>query len=159
MAADDARFEGIVLGVGNPLLDISADVGQELLDKYGLKLNNAVLAEPAHLPLYRELVDNFKVSYIAGGATQNSIRVCQVRVCAAAVAMCVLRCVCMCVCVPPARAVDAAKAARHDLHRLRGQGPLRRGAARRRRRRQRARVLPRGRRDAHRHLRLPHQRP
>ena len=62
---------------GNPLLDISADVGQDLLDKYGLKLNNAILAEAAHLPLYAELVAKYPVQYIAGGATQNSIRVAQ----------------------------------------------------------------------------------
>lgn len=47
------------------------------MDKYGLKLNNAILAEPQHLPLYAELVSGFPVEYIAGGATQNSIRVAQ----------------------------------------------------------------------------------
>jgi adenosine kinase len=62
---------------GNPLLDISASVPQALLDKYGLKLNNAILAEAAHLPLYSELVSGFPVEYIAGGATQNSVRVAQ----------------------------------------------------------------------------------
>lgn len=49
----------------------------ELLEKYDLKLNNAILAEEKHLPLYQELVDNYAVQYIAGGATQNSIRVAQ----------------------------------------------------------------------------------
>ncbi len=42
-----------------------------------MKLNNAILAEPQHLPLYKELVDNYAVTYIAGGATQNTIRVAQ----------------------------------------------------------------------------------
>jgi len=32
------------------------------------------LAEPKHLPLYDELVKNYKVEYIAGGAAQNAIR-------------------------------------------------------------------------------------
>lgn len=63
--------------MGNPLLDISADVPMELLAKYGVTLNNAILAEASHLPLYKELVDTYQVSYIAGGATQNSIRVAQ----------------------------------------------------------------------------------
>jgi len=40
-------------------------------------LNNAILAEEKHLPLYKELIENHKVDYIAGGATQNSIRVAQ----------------------------------------------------------------------------------
>lgn len=70
-------FEGVVLGMGNPLLDITADVKQEFLDKYKLKLNNAILAEEPHMPIYKDLVDNFDVEYTAGGATQNTIRICQ----------------------------------------------------------------------------------
>jgi adenosine kinase len=42
-----------------------------------VQLNNAILAEEKHIPLYQELVDSFEVKYIAGGATQNSIRVAQ----------------------------------------------------------------------------------
>ncbi len=45
--------------------------------RYGLGLNNAILAEEKHLPLYSELVHNYDVVYIAGGATQNTIRVAQ----------------------------------------------------------------------------------
>ena len=63
--------------MGNPLLDISAVVPTEFLDKYDLKLNNAVLAEEKHAPMYDDMVKNFDVEYIAGGATQNSIRVAQ----------------------------------------------------------------------------------
>lgn len=70
-------FLGYILGAGNPLLDISAVVEQELLDRYKLKLNNATLAEPKDLPLFDELVAKYKVEYIAGGATLNSIRVAQ----------------------------------------------------------------------------------
>lgn len=68
-----------LLGMGNPLLDISVECEMDLLDKYGLKLNNAILASPSHLPLYQELLDRFPstVQFIAGGATQNSIRVAQ----------------------------------------------------------------------------------
>lgn len=70
-------MEGVLLGLGNPLLDISADVPLSLLNKYDVKLNNAILAEAQHMPIYKELIDNFPVQYIAGGATQNSIRVAQ----------------------------------------------------------------------------------
>ncbi|KAJ7333616.1 hypothetical protein OS493_017159 [Desmophyllum pertusum] len=69
--------EGIVLGMGNPLLDISATVDKDFLDKYGLEANNAILAEDKHKPIYKEMVDKFNVEYIPGGATQNSIRVAQ----------------------------------------------------------------------------------
>jgi len=65
------------MGMGNPLLDISANVPQEFLDKYDVKLDTAILAEEKHMPLYKELVDNYPVQYIAGGATQNACRVAQ----------------------------------------------------------------------------------
>jgi len=66
-----------ILGFGNPLLDISAVVEQDVLDKWGVELNNAILAEDKHKPLYAELAQTHPVEYIAGGATQNSIRVAQ----------------------------------------------------------------------------------
>jgi len=66
-----------LLGMGNPLLDISAEVEPALLEKYGLKAGDAILAEDKHQPLFGELVKNPKVQYIAGGATQNTIRVAQ----------------------------------------------------------------------------------
>lgn len=65
----------LLLGCGNPLLDISAEgifpfalllrclrwpivvcrvraVPEEMLTKYEVKLNNAILAEPKHLPMF-----------------------------------------------------------------------------------------------------------
>ncbi|NP_001312423.1 adenosine kinase 2-like [Nicotiana tabacum] len=71
------EYEGILLGMGNPLLDISAVVDQDFLNKYDIKPNNAILAEEKHLPMYDELASKSNVEYIAGGATQNSIRVAQ----------------------------------------------------------------------------------
>lgn len=77
-----ANFEsggiaGVLLGMGNPLLDISAVVPSEFLEKYGVKLNDAILAEDKHAPMYEDMTKQFEVEYIAGGATQNSIRVAQ----------------------------------------------------------------------------------
>lgn len=63
--------------MGNPLLDISAVVPPEVLTKYGLVLNNAILAEPQHLAVYLELTENYQCEFIAGGATQNTMRVAQ----------------------------------------------------------------------------------
>eukprot|EP00928_Gymnodinium_smaydae_P072385 TRINITY_DN55759_c0_g1_i1.p1 TRINITY_DN55759_c0_g1~~TRINITY_DN55759_c0_g1_i1.p1 ORF type:complete len:499 (-),score=113.90 TRINITY_DN55759_c0_g1_i1:143-1522(-) len=63
--------------MGNPLLDISNNVGKETFEKYGLKNGDAILAEEKHQPLFKELADKEGVQYIAGGATQNSIRVAQ----------------------------------------------------------------------------------
>lgn len=67
----------VLLGMGNPLLDISAQVDQAFLDKYKLKLADQILAEEHHVPMYKELSEKSDVEYIAGGATQNSIRVAQ----------------------------------------------------------------------------------
>jgi len=69
--------KGLLLGMGNPLLDISAKVDQAMLDKYDLKGGNQILAEDKHKPLYDELKEIEGVEFIAGGATQNSIRVGQ----------------------------------------------------------------------------------
>jgi len=77
MADSSKVHEGCLLGVGNPLLDISANVDKSLLEKYDLKLATTTLAEEKHLPLYKELVANYAVEYIAGGATQNAMRVAQ----------------------------------------------------------------------------------
>ncbi|XP_034753882.1 adenosine kinase-like isoform X2 [Etheostoma cragini] len=66
-----------LFGMGNPLLDISAVVDKDFLDKYTLKPNDQILAEDKHKALFEELVKKFKVEYHAGGATQNSIKIAQ----------------------------------------------------------------------------------
>lgn len=63
-----------LFGIENPLLDISAVVDDKLLEKYNLKANDAILAEEKHSNLYNELVEKYKVVYIAGGAAQNTLR-------------------------------------------------------------------------------------
>uniref|UniRef100_A0A8C6U6R0 Adenosine kinase n=1 Tax=Neogobius melanostomus TaxID=47308 RepID=A0A8C6U6R0_9GOBI len=63
--------------MGNPLLDISAVVDKDFLDKYTLKPNDQILAEDKHKALFDELVKKFQVEYHAGGATQNSIKIAQ----------------------------------------------------------------------------------
>lgn len=74
--AEDLQ-EGLLLGMGNPLLDISATVDNEFLKKYDLKSNNAILAEEKHKPLYEELINLYKADFIAGGSVQNTMRVAQ----------------------------------------------------------------------------------
>lgn len=72
-----SSLEGVLVGLGNPLLDISANVTSDLVTKYELKIDNAIMAEAKHLPLYDELVATQQVDYFAGGATQNSMRAAQ----------------------------------------------------------------------------------
>ena len=52
--------EGILYGMGNPLLDLSADVPASMLEKYNLKPNDAILAEESHMPIYQELVSDYQ---------------------------------------------------------------------------------------------------
>lgn len=66
-----------LVGLGSPLLDISTEVTAEYMERYGVVPNNAILAEEKHVPMYKELVDNFNCDFIAGGASQNAIRAAQ----------------------------------------------------------------------------------
>ncbi|PPR05601.1 hypothetical protein CVT26_009122 [Gymnopilus dilepis] len=63
-----------VFCIGNPLLDMQVRNGEKLLEKYGLKANDAILAEEKHAPLYEEIVRDYEVTYVAGGASQNAAR-------------------------------------------------------------------------------------
>ncbi|KAL2814614.1 Ribokinase-like protein [Aspergillus granulosus] len=62
-----------LLCLENPLLDIQAVGDDALLEKYGLKANDAILAEDKHMGLYEELLKN-DAKLIAGGAAQNTAR-------------------------------------------------------------------------------------
>ena len=46
-----------------------------------IQANDAILAEDKHMPMYPEMSEMPGVDYIAGGATQNSMRVAQVMCC------------------------------------------------------------------------------
>lgn len=69
----------MLLGLGNPLLDISAATGDDFLKKYDLEPNNAILAGDKHMAMYEEMAKMTNVEYTAGGATQNAMRVAQVK--------------------------------------------------------------------------------
>ncbi|EEB11607.1 adenosine kinase, putative [Pediculus humanus corporis] len=66
-----------ILGVGNPLLDLTVNGDAELLKKYKLEANNAVLANMFQKSMYKHLMKNYNVQLSAGGSVQNSLRVCQ----------------------------------------------------------------------------------
>ncbi|EPQ29039.1 uncharacterized protein PFL1_03329 [Pseudozyma flocculosa PF-1] len=66
-----------LVAIGNPLLDMQIRNGEAVLEKYNLKANDAILAEPQHLSIYQHIVDNYEVTYVAGGAAQNAARCAQ----------------------------------------------------------------------------------
>ena len=47
------KLIGSLMGMGNPLLDISAEVPDSILEKYDVKMDNAILAEEKHVPIYK----------------------------------------------------------------------------------------------------------
>jgi adenosine kinase len=63
-----------IFGIGNPLLDMSVNVTEEFLEKYGIQKANASMASEKDLPLFDEIKSDPNIKYLAGGATQNSIR-------------------------------------------------------------------------------------
>ncbi|THH11605.1 hypothetical protein EW145_g529 [Phellinidium pouzarii] len=60
--------------LGNPLLDMQVTDGEQLLKKYKLNENDAILAGDDHAAIYDDLVQNYKLTYVAGGASQNAAR-------------------------------------------------------------------------------------
>lgn len=66
-----------LVALGNPLLDMQIRDGEAVLEKYGLKSNDAVLANEQQLSIYQYIVENYQVTYVAGGAAQNTARAVQ----------------------------------------------------------------------------------
>uniref|UniRef100_A0A0R3S132 Adenosine kinase n=1 Tax=Elaeophora elaphi TaxID=1147741 RepID=A0A0R3S132_9BILA len=69
--------EGIILGCGNPLLDMRVEVDREFLRKWNLEENDAIIADDERIPMFDELLESYDIIFTPGGATQNSLRVCQ----------------------------------------------------------------------------------
>ncbi|CAF3377594.1 unnamed protein product [Rotaria socialis] len=67
--------DGTIFGIGNPLLDIIAEVPISFLETYNLKANDAILATDAHKELNEHVLHDYpNHRFVAGGATQNSMR-------------------------------------------------------------------------------------
>ncbi|MCJ1416028.1 adenosine kinase [Xylographa parallela] len=63
-----------LLCLENPLLDIQGQGDAAMLEKYGLKANDAILAEDKHMDIFDDLLNNRDAKLIAGGAAQNTAR-------------------------------------------------------------------------------------
>lgn len=72
------KFEGVLVGMGQAVLEIQATVDQDLFDKYEVKLDPPDnLAEKKHMPLFEEVKKSYNHQLVAGGTTQSTIRVAQ----------------------------------------------------------------------------------
>uniref|UniRef100_A0A183C7P9 Adenosine kinase n=1 Tax=Globodera pallida TaxID=36090 RepID=A0A183C7P9_GLOPA len=71
----------ILVGLGSPLLDITANVGAEFLEKYGLEENGAVLIDEENkgtfMQTFNEVLALDSVTLLPGGSALNTIRVFQ----------------------------------------------------------------------------------
>ncbi len=68
------RFRSMI-AIGNPIVDISAEITQEILKLYNLHFGETVFANPSNEGFYKALEDMPQVTYIPGGSIQNTLRV------------------------------------------------------------------------------------
>jgi hypothetical protein len=73
---DSKKF---ILGLGNPIIDISAETDQETLNKFELAAGQTIFCNDKNLPFYEYLESKPEVTYIPGGSVTNSIRVTNVK--------------------------------------------------------------------------------
>ena len=72
---DKARLHSLI-AIGNPIVDISAEVDKENIQKYRLKWGETVFADESNIGFFSELESKPEVTYIPGGSIQNTLRVC-----------------------------------------------------------------------------------
>ena len=68
------RFRSLI-ALGNPIVDISAEIDKASLDKYHLRWGETVFADQNNVGFFQELENMAQVTYIPGGSIQNTLRV------------------------------------------------------------------------------------
>lgn len=71
---DRSRFHSLI-ALGNPIVDISAEVDKESIQKFRLKWGETVFADETNVGFFKELESKPQVTYIPGGSIQNTLRV------------------------------------------------------------------------------------
>jgi adenosine kinase len=69
-----------IIGLGNPIVDISATSDEETLKKYGLEFGRTVFTNDENVGFYDVLEAQSDVTYIPGGSVTNSIRITNVSI-------------------------------------------------------------------------------
>jgi adenosine kinase len=64
-----------IIAIGNPIIDITANLDKDSLQKYGLKWGETVFANPENVSFFIEIENKAEVTYIPGGSVQNTLRV------------------------------------------------------------------------------------
>ena len=68
------RFNSMI-AIGNPIVDISAEITRQILDQFHLSFGQTVFANQSNVGFYKELENMPQVTYIPGGSIQNTLRV------------------------------------------------------------------------------------
>jgi len=76
----DSQSKKYIVGLGNPIIDISANTDAETIQKYGLSFGGTVFANDENIGFYDLLEAQPDVIYIPGGSVTNSIRVANVQI-------------------------------------------------------------------------------
>lgn len=64
----------LIFACGNPMLDMAANLGKGVMEKYDLPYGGAVLAEEKHEPLFTEIMAHPTLQITAGGSALNTVR-------------------------------------------------------------------------------------
>ncbi|GFX24220.1 adenosine kinase [Trichonephila clavipes] len=72
---DKADTSLLLVFIGSPLLDISVQCDEEMLEKFDLKIDDCVRATEKQSTLFRELFHNKNSILAAGGSAQNAARI------------------------------------------------------------------------------------
>lgn len=64
-----------IVGLGNPIIDISATANEETVKKFGLEFGGTVFANDSNIGFYDLIESQSDVQYIPGGSVTNSIRI------------------------------------------------------------------------------------
>lgn len=67
--------EKILIGIGNPIIDISNTTTDDILEKYNIPKNLTTFANDSNIGFFDELENQPNCSYFAGGSVTNTIRV------------------------------------------------------------------------------------
>lgn len=68
------RFRSLI-AIGNPIVDIIAQITEETLKKFGMKFGETVFSDEKKKGLYAELEKDPKVKFLPGGSIQNTLRI------------------------------------------------------------------------------------
>lgn len=64
-----------IIGIGDPIVDISAEIEEKCIQQFGLEWGRTVMADEKNIGIFDVLERKAEVSYIPGGSVQNTMRV------------------------------------------------------------------------------------